>query len=151
MYRHRCLRSLQKKIFPPMIELVLNKIKVDETRNEQVIIFKEKNGTRYLPVVIGMPEVNAIKLKLSGVVPPRPLTHDLMAQIIDRLGAKLVRVNIDKLEQHTFFAKLVISRNGQEDVTIDARPSDSVALALRAGAPVFASEDVVAQAGVKEI
>lgn len=136
---------------PPMIELVLNKIKVDETRNEQVIIFREKNGPRYLPVVIGMPEVNAIKLKLSGVVPPRPLTHDLMVQIIDRLGAKLVRVNIDKLEQHTFFAKLIISRNGQEDVTIDARPSDSVALALRAGAPVFASEDVIAQAGVKEI
>lgn len=134
-----------------MIELVLSKIKVDETRNEQVIIFREKTGGRYLPVVIGMPEVNAIKLKLSGVVPPRPLTHDLMAQIIERLGAKLLRVNIDKLEQHTFFAKLIISRNAQEEVSIDARPSDSVALALRTGAPVFASEDVIAQAGVKEI
>jgi len=134
-----------------MIELVLSKIKVDETRNEQVIIFREKSGVRYLPVVIGMPEVNAIKLKLSGVVPPRPLTHDLMAQIIEKLGAKLIRVSIDKLEQHTFFAKLIISRNGQEEVAIDARPSDSVALALRTGAPVFASEDVIAQAGVKEI
>lgn len=134
-----------------MIELVLSKIKVDETRNEQVIIFREKAGVRYLPVIIGMPEVNAIKLKLSGVVPPRPLTHDLMAQIIEKLGAKLIRVSIDKLEQHTFFAKLIISRNGQEDVSIDARPSDSVALALRTGAPVFASEDVIAQAGVKEI
>ncbi len=134
-----------------MIELVLSKIKVDETRNEQVIIFREKSGGRYLPVVIGMPEVNAIKLKLSGVVPPRPLTHDLMAQIIEKLGAKLIRVSIDKLEQHTFFAKLIISRNGQEEVAIDARPSDSVALALRTGAPVFASEDVIAQAGVKEI
>ncbi len=134
-----------------MIELVLSKIKVDETRNEQVIIFREKTGGRYLPVVIGMPEVNAIKLKLSGVVPPRPLTHDLMAQIIEKLGAKLIRVSIDKLEQHTFFAKLIISRTGQEEVAIDARPSDSVALALRTGAPVFASEDVIAQAGVKEI
>lgn len=134
-----------------MIELVLSKIKVDETRNEQVIVFREKSGVRYLPVVIGMPEVNAIKLKLSGVVPPRPLTHDLMAQIIEKLGAKLIRVSIDKLEQHTFFAKLIISRNGQEEVAIDARPSDSVALALRTGAPVFASEDVIAQAGVKEI
>lgn len=134
-----------------MIELVLNKIKVDETRNEQVIIFREKKGARYLPVVIGMPEVNAIKLKLSGVVPPRPLAHDLMAQIVEKLGARLIRVTIDKLEQQTFYAKLVIKRGADEEIFVDARPSDSVALALRTGAPVFVSEDVIAQAGVKEI
>ncbi len=134
-----------------MIELVLNKIKVDETRSEQVIIFREKNGGKYLPVVIGMAEVNAIKLRLSGVKPPRPLTHDLMAQIIEQLGAKLSKVCIDRLEQQTFYAKLILSRSGQEDLTIDARPSDSVALALRTGTPVFASEEVVAKAGVKEI
>ncbi len=144
-------RALQNKNRLLMIELVLNKIKVDETRSEQVIIFREKKGTRYLPVVIGMAEVNAIKLRLSGVKPPRPLTHDLMAQIIAQLGAKLSKVYIDRLEQQTFYAKLVLSRSGQEDLIIDARPSDSVALALRAGAPVFASEEVVAKAGVKEI
>ncbi|MBU3759832.1 MAG: bifunctional nuclease family protein [Candidatus Omnitrophica bacterium] len=135
-----------------MIELVLSKIKVDETRNEQVIILREKQGSRFLPVVIGMPEVNAIKLKLSGVVPPRPLAHDLMVQIIEKLGARLIRITIDKLEQQTFYAKLVLKREGGgEEITVDARPSDSVALALRTGAPIFASEDVVSLAGVQEI
>ncbi|MBN1687842.1 MAG: bifunctional nuclease family protein [Candidatus Omnitrophica bacterium] len=133
------------------VELELSKIKIDENRNEQVIIFKEKEGTRYLPVVIGMAEVNAIKLKLSGIKPPRPLTHDLMLSAIEKLGAKLERVVIDKLESNTFFAKLQVRRNENGTVMIDARPSDSVALALRAEAPIFAAEEVLGQAGVHEI
>ena len=132
-------------------EIILNKIKIDETRNEQLIIFREKEGTRYLPVVIGLPEVNAIKLKLSGLKPPRPLTHDLLLQTIEKLGARLVRVHIDKLQSNTFFAKLHLARDGQAEVVIDARPSDSVALALRASAPIFVAEEVMGEAGVTEI
>ena len=134
-----------------MIELVLSKIKIDETRNEQVIVFKEKKGDRFLPVVIGIAEVNAIKLKLSGIKPPRPLTHDLIVQIIEKLGGKLDRVVIDKLEQNTFYAKLHIVKEGAEPVIVDARPSDSVAVAIRTGSPVFAAEEVLAQAGVTEV
>lgn len=134
-----------------MIELVLSKIKVDETRNEQVIVFKEKEGTRYLPVVIGIAEVNAIKMKLSGIKPPRPLTHDLLLEIVDQLGAKLEKVVIDKLQHNTFYATLHLARNGDGAVTIDARPSDSVALALRAEAPIFAAEEVMGEAGVNEV
>ncbi len=134
-----------------MIELVLNKIKVDETRNEQVIIFREKDGTRYLPVVIGIAEVNAIKMKLSGIKPPRPLTHDLLLQTIQQLGAKLDRVLIDKLQNNTFFAKLRLMRDGKDEILIDARPSDSVALALRAEVPVFVTEEIMGEAGVSEI
>ena len=134
-----------------MIELVLSKIKIDETRNEQVIVFREKDGTRYLPLVIGIAEVNAIKMKLSGVTPPRPLTHDLLQQVIEQLGARLDRVVIDRLQNNTFFAKLVLKRTAGTEVIVDARPSDSVALALRANAPVFASEEVLGEAGVNEV
>ncbi len=135
-----------------MIELILNKIKIDETRNEQVIVFREKDGTRFLPVVIGIAEVNAIKLKLSGIKPPRPLTHDLLLQTIEQLGAKLDKIVIDKLQSNTFFAKLHLKRSGSSDgeVLIDARPSDSVALALRAGVPIFVAEEVLGEAGVTE-
>ena len=132
-----------------MIPLVLSKIKVDETRNEQVIVFKEKEGTRLLPVVIGMAEVNSIKMKLSGVKPPRPMTHDLLQQIIEQLGGKLEKVVIDRLQQNTFFAKLYL-RTPTKEVVIDARPSDSVALALRAEAPVYVEEEVIGEAGVNE-
>ncbi len=133
-----------------MNELVLSKIKVDETRNEQVIVLKEKEGTRFLPVVIGIAEVNAIKLKLSGIKPPRPLTHDLLISVIESLGAKLKKVVIDRLENNTFYAKLQLSANAKE-ILIDARPSDSVALALRAGVPIFVEEAVLQEAGVTEL
>ena len=133
-----------------MIELKLNKIKIDETRNEQIIVFKEKEGTRYLPVVIGVAEVNAIKMKLSGIKPPRPLTHDLLLDIIEQLGAKIDKVVIDKLQQNTFYAKIHLKRNADGTVVIDARPSDSVALALRADVPVFVSEEILGEAGVTE-
>jgi len=133
-----------------MIELILNKIKVDESRNEQVIVLREKDGKRMLPVVIGISEVNAIKLKLSGIKPPRPLTHDLLVSIIESLGARLIRVLIDKLENNTFYAKLYLSVNHSKEILIDARPSDSVALALRAGVPIFVAEEVLKEAGVSD-
>ena len=133
-----------------MIELVLSKIKIDENRSEQVIVLKEREGSRFLPVVIGIAEVNAIKLKLSGIEPPRPLTHDLLLQTIEELGAKLKEIQIDKLENNTFYAKLVLTRNGSGEIKIDSRPSDSVALALRAGAPIYVAEEVIEEAGVSE-
>ena len=135
------------------IELVLSKIKVDENRSEQIIVLKEKEGTRFLPVVIGIAEVNSIKLKLSGIDPPRPLTHDLLCRIVEGLGAKLKNMLIDKLENNTFFAKLIISRteNEGDEVEIDARPSDSIAVALRAGIPIFVNEEVLNQAGVTDL
>jgi uncharacterized protein len=133
-----------------MIELVLSKIKIDENRNEQVIVLREREGSRFLPVVIGIAEVNAIKLKLSGIEPPRPLTHDLLLSTIDQLGAKLKEIHIDKLESNTFHAKLILNRNGSGEVKVDARPSDSVALALRAGVSIFVAEEVLDEAGVSE-
>lgn len=130
-------------------EMVLVRIKIDENRNEQIIILREKEGSRYLPMVIGMAEVNAIKLKLSGIKPPRPLTHDLLLQATSQLGGEFSKVLIDRLENNTFYAKIIFVKNG-EDVVVDARPSDSVALALRADAPIFCSEEVLNLAGLVE-
>ena len=133
-----------------MIELILSKIKIDENRSEQVIVLQERSGSRMLPVVIGIAEVNAIKLKLSGIEPPRPLTHDLLLNSIQQLGGRLKEIHIDKLENNTFHAKLVLIRNGSGEIKVDARPSDSVALALRAGAPIYCAEEVLDEAGVSE-
>lgn len=130
-----------------MREVSLYKIKVDENRNEQVIVLKEKEGKRILPVVIGIAEVNAIKLKLSGIVPPRPMTHDLLLSAIHELGARLLQVIIDKLEDNTFHAKLVLATNGSE-VRVDARPSDSIALAVRSSCPIFVEDNVLDSAGI---
>lgn len=125
-----------------IIEMELNKIRIDESRGEQVIVLKEKGGERIMPIVIGIMEVTAIKMKLSGIMPPRPMTHDLFHTAIKQLGAKVERIVITKLEQNTFFAKLVLHIDGRFE-EIDARPSDSIALALRAKAPIFVEEEVL--------
>ena len=126
-----------------MIEMVLSKIKVDENRHEQLVVFREKDGKRFLPVVIGLPEIHAIKLKLGNVKPPRPMTHDLMLKIVQELGGKLQKVVIDKLENNTFHAKLYILKENGQEVVIDSRPSDAIALALRTGATILVEESVI--------
>lgn len=125
-----------------MVEMELNKIVIDENRHDQLIVLREKGGTRLLPIVIGLNEASAIKLKLSGFNPPRPLTHDLLHSTIEHLEANLEKIVIDRLEENTFHAKLVIRHNGKVKV-VDARPSDSIALAIRAGAPIFVEEEVI--------
>ena len=133
-----------------MIEMVLAKIKIDERRSEQIIVLKEKTGSRFLPVVIGISEVQAIKLKLSGVELPRPLTHDLLLASIQKLGGIVKRIVIDNLENNTFYAKLIMTDLKGGEVIVDARPSDSIALALRADAPIFVAESVLDEAGLTE-
>lgn len=125
-----------------MVEMELNKIRIDENRGEQVIVLKEKTGNRILPIVIGIMEVTAIKMKISGITPPRPMTHDLICTTIKQLGAKLNKIIITKLEQNTFFAKLVLQIDGRME-EIDARPSDSIAIAIRTKAPIFVEEGVL--------
>ena len=128
-----------------MIEMELNKIIVNEKRHDQIIVLKEKEGKRLLPIIIGITEAQAIKIKLSGFSPPRPLTHDLLKSTIEELGGDLEKVVIDKLEQNTFHAKLIIRINGRLKY-IDARPSDSIALAVRTKAPIFVEDTVLEKA-----
>ena len=131
-----------------MIEMELSKIVIDEKRHDQLIVLKEKNGERVLPIVIGLPEASAIKMKISGFMPPRPLTHDLLHSTIEFLEAKVEKVIIDKLEDNTFHAKLVLKTSSGNEKTIDARPSDSIALAVRAHAPIFVEDEIIKQSAI---
>ena len=128
-----------------LILMEVSKIRIDERRGEQVVVLKEREGNRLLPIIIGISEVTAIKMKISGIQPPRPLTHDLLQGTIEMLGAKLLRVVINKLEFNTFFAKLVLTTRDNTVEEVDARPSDSIALALRAEAPIYVADDVLTQ------
>lgn len=127
-----------------MIEMELNRIIIDEKRQDQVIVLKEKGGERILPIIIGYNEASAIKMRIAGFQPPRPLTHDLLHNTITGLDAKLQKVIIDDLRDNTFHAKLVIKvDHGTEEKIIDARPSDSIALAVRAKVPIFVEGEVL--------
>ena len=123
----------------------VSKIRIDERRGEQVVVLKERSGNRLLPIIIGISEVTAIKMKISGIEPPRPLTHDLLKSILSQLSATLEKVVITKLEFNTFFATLVVKSKEGKGHDIDARPSDSIAIALRADAPIFVAEEVLNQ------
>ncbi|HLF13634.1 MAG TPA: bifunctional nuclease family protein [Bacteroidota bacterium] len=106
------------------------------------LILKEVNGNRRLPIIIGAFEAQSIALEMEGIKPPRPLTHDLMKNILETLGSDLSEITISELKDGTFFARLIF--DGQE---IDARPSDAIALAVRFGAPIFVSDKVMDEAG----
>jgi bifunctional DNase/RNase len=131
-----------------MIEMELNKIVIDEKRHDQLIVLKEKQGERILPIVIGLPEASAIKLKISGFEPPRPLTHDLLHATIANLEAAIDRIIIDKLEENTFHAKILLKTANGATKMIDARPSDSIALAVRAHAPIFVEDAIIKQSEI---
>lgn len=128
-----------------LVQMDVSKIRIDERRGEQVIVLKERGGNRFLPIIIGISEVTAIKMKISGIQPPRPLTHDLLKETIAQLGATLQRIIITRLELNTFFATLVLQTKDGQVREVDARPSDSIAVALRADAPIFVAEDVLNQ------
>lgn len=131
-----------------MVEMELNKIVIDEKRHDQLIVLKEKNGERTLPIVIGLAEASAIKLKISGFQPQRPLTHDLLHETIKYLEANIEKIIIDRLEESTFHAKIVLKTSLGVEKIIDARPSDSVALAVRAQAPIFVEDDIIKQSEI---
>jgi uncharacterized protein len=119
-------------------------VRVEMPSNQPIVLLKETEGERYLPIWIGAVEATAIALAQQGVVPARPLTHDLFRDVLEALDASLTTVNITALREGIFYAELVFS-NGVE---VSARPSDSIALALRLGAEIYAHEDIIDEAGV---
>lgn len=134
-----------------MVQVELSKIIIDERRQDQIIVLKEKEGERQFPIVIGFLEASSIKMKISGVKVPRPMTHDLLLATIEGLGSSLVGLVIDKLVNNTFHAKLVLRGVDDKEVRIDARPSDGIALAVRAQAPIYVDEDVMKKAAIFKI
>lgn len=119
-------------------------IRVEQPQNQPVLLLRETDGERYLPIWIGQAEASAIALEQQGVEPSRPLTHDLIRDLITTLGQKLREVRIVDLKEGTFFAELVFASG----VTLSARPSDAVAIALRSEAPIYVEEAVLAEAGL---
>jgi bifunctional DNase/RNase len=134
-----------------MIQVELSKIIIDEKRQDQIIVLKEKDGDRQFPIVIGFLEASSIKMKLSQVEPPRPMTHDLLTATIKGLGANMERLLIDKMIENTFHAKLEIKTKDGELVLIDSRPSDGVALAVRSNVPIFVDEEVLNRASIFKV
>jgi len=131
-----------------MVRVELSKIIIDEKRQDQIIVLKEKDGQRQFPIVIGLLEASSIKMKLSGIEPPRPMTHDLFVSVIAGLGATLQQVIIDKMVNNTFHAKLEFKfKNGRKKL-IDSRPSDGIALAVRTNAVIFVDDDVLKKAAI---
>jgi len=131
-----------------MIHVELSKIIIDEKRQDQIIVLREKDGDRQFPIVIGFLEASSIKMKISGVKVPRPLTHDLLLSTIQGLEAKLDRLYIDKLVSNTFHAKLVLTTKDGQKKMIDCRPSDGIALAVRSQTPIFVEEEVIKNAAI---
>lgn len=129
------------------VEMELSKIIISETSEQQAIVLKEKGGTRSFPIIIGFFEVLAIDRKIKGIEIPRPMTHDLLENIIEEMGGRLTRIIVNDIEDHTFYARLIITQ-GEKELDIDARPSDAIALAIRSGVPIFASERVLSQVSI---
>ena len=132
-----------------VVEVKINGLAVDAQAKSHVVILKEKDGERVLPIWIGPAEAQAIARELAGQRFQRPLTHDLIATIVEGLKAKVTRVVIADLKDNTFFAQLLVDREG-EVVVIDARPSDSLAVALRCGAEIFVNEKLLAEPGEQD-
>lgn len=127
-----------------MIEMDFYELRLDESGADQIIILKERNGTRMMPILIGYYEAQSIHLALNDIHIQRPLTHDLATNIITTLGAKMDRVIITDLRDSTFYARIFFETNNGE-VDVDSRPSDAIALAVRTKTPIFVSNDVLEQ------
>jgi bifunctional DNase/RNase len=125
-----------------LVRMDLARIIIMENGDSQVIVLKERDGDRKFPILIGINEALAIDRRIKGIRMQRPLTHDLMANIIEELGADLERIVISELRDHTFYARLVVRRNG-ELVEIDSRPSDAIALGASGETPIFVDDEVL--------
>lgn len=128
-----------------MVKVEVFRIIIDEVKREQLLVLKEKSGSRIFPMVVGLNEAEAIRMTLNKIAMPRPMTHDLMNLLIANLGANLEKVVIDKLIEGTFYATLYLKTNNATITTIDARPSDAVALAVRKKCAIFIEEAVIKQ------
>lgn len=128
------------------VRMDLAQIRISEIHEQQIIVLRERNGNRILHIVIGLPEALAIDRRVKGYQPQRPLTHDLLANVIEALSAELEKIVINDLQDHTFYARLVI-RRGSELIEVDSRPSDAIAVGIANEVPIYVAEHVLRDAG----
>ena len=128
-----------------LVRMEIKGLMLDPTSNIPIVVLREQGGQVFLPIWIGVFEANAIALKIEGIEPPRPLTHDLLRSVFTQFGVEVQRIVISDLRENTFFA-LIQARQDGKDYAIDARPSDAIALAIRSDAPIFVKRDVLDRA-----
>ena len=131
-----------------MQEMVIYGVSFDMVGKQPIVLLKTVDGNKFLPIWIGHPEAASILMKLQGATTPRPMTHDLLCEMLGELDVKCTQVAVTELRENTFFASITLSINGRE-LEIDSRPSDAIALAVRSGAPIFAAEDVIAESAIE--
>ncbi|MGH8895436.1 MAG: bifunctional nuclease family protein [Egibacteraceae bacterium] len=130
-----------------MIELELVGVRVELPHNQPIVLLRERNGERFLPIWIGAVEATSIAFALQGVVTERPMTHDLMRDLLSELGVHVDRIVVTELRDGTFYAEIQMTQ-AKQSVVVSSRPSDAIALAVRATVPIYANEHVLAEAGI---
>jgi len=131
-----------------MIEMVIYGVSFDLVGKQPIVLLKTADGNKFLPIWIGHPEAAAILMKLQGASTPRPMTHDLVTAMLEQLDAQVTRITVTELKENTFYASITVAQNGSE-MEIDSRPSDAIALAVRAEAPIYANERVIEESAIE--
>jgi uncharacterized protein len=131
-----------------MHEMVIYGVSFDLVGKQPIVLLKTADGNKFLPIWIGHPEAAAILMKLQSQAPPRPMTHDLVTDMLEQLGAHVVRITVTELRENTFYAQITVQQDGSE-IEIDSRPSDAIALAIRAEAPIFAADRVIEESAIE--
>ena len=132
----------------PLVPMSIKGLMLDPVSNSPIVVLKDDEEKFFLPIWVGIFEANAIALQLENVTTPRPMTHDLLFDMLGELEVACTRVSVTELRENTFYASITLTVNGRE-VEIDSRPSDALALAVRSGAPIFAAEDVIAESAIE--
>jgi bifunctional DNase/RNase len=130
-------------------EMVIYGVSFDMVGKQPIVLLKTVDSNKFLPIWIGHPEAAAILMKLQGASTPRPMTHDLLSDVLGELDVECTRVAVTELRENTFYATISLRANGREPIEIDSRPSDALALAVRAGAPIFAADEVIAESAIE--
>jgi bifunctional DNase/RNase len=128
--------------------MVIYGVSFDLVGKQPIVLLKTAEGNKFLPIWIGHPEAAAILMKLQSQAPPRPMTHDLMSELLEQLEAQIVRITVTELRENTFYAQITVQQDGRE-IEVDSRPSDAIALAIRADAPIFAADRVIEESAIE--
>src|SRR5881296_3595285 len=129
-------------------EMVIYGVSFDMVGKQPIVLLKTREGNKFLPIWIGHPEAAAILMKLQGATTPRPMTHDLVTDMLSQLDAQVVRITVTELRDSTFYAQITVQQDGSE-IEIDSRPSDAIALAIRAEAPIYVADRVIEESAIE--
>lgn len=133
-----------------LVQMKVRGLMFDPYNNAYIVILRDEQNDQLLPIWVGKPEANAISFALEGIAPPRPMTHDLMRNVLETLNAKLISIVLTDLQENTYYAKIHLMYKDSE-YTVDSRPSDAIAIALRTEAPIFAHEEVIKKHSAEEL